>query len=456
MTRYRLAAVAAVLVAVGAATLAHAAGLFNGFPVGNGASYCSGYSAFPSGTTTPGTLPTPNQCNSTVPAGPALTGNEYYPADTAVPGATTQTQPPTVLVPGTALAGMTYATPRNLLGNGALLGTQVNGTATVTGATTSAPTTAAISADRWVLDTNVTSGAGRSAIVTSSPSPPTGFTQSMKVFRTSGALLQPICVWQAVPTPDSTQLAGQTVTFSASLAALAGLSADNGNLANLVIISGTGTDQGFNGSWTATPAITPAWTGITTVINTQINLTTAFARFSTSAVIPAAATEVGVGLCFTPTATGAGSTDGFAFTAAQLERSNVMSLFEVKPKARDVIDNQQFVYAITEGALGPSRSVCHFTTANSVMQCPIVFPVPMYKAPTVTYAVGFAGFTTTAETSANSCTGLAADATVALTVTTQQTMAQCTIAAGTTAAVGLSMTLVDNGGTGTIFAWTGL
>lgn len=449
-----------LLIAVGALTaltavpVAYAAGLFNGYPVGNGASYCSGASGYPTGATTPGVTNTPNACNSTVPAGPALTGNEYYPADTATPGSLTQTAPSTILVPGTAVAGSTFATPRNLLGNSQLLGTQVNGTNTVTCATTSAPTTAAISADRFECDANVGSGAGRTAIVTSSPTPPTGFTNVMKVFRTSGALTQPICVWQAVPTPQSTQLAGQTVTFSAQIAALAGLSADNGNTMSMVIISGTGTDQGFNGSWTASPAITPAWTGIATVANVTQNVTTTFARYSVTAALASTVTEVGVGLCFTPTATGAGATDGFAWTGAQLEKGASASVFEVKPRQADIADNEQFIYAINEGAATVTRAMC-MASSTTLAICGLKFPVPMYKTPAMGYSTGFATATTTAGSTLGACTTLRTSTLVAGNgPSSEGVLVDCV--ATTVPAAGSADYLADNGGTGVITAWTGL
>lgn len=56
-----------------ASTLAFAAGLFPGFPIIGGASYCGGFSTGVSG----------QVCTVTVPAGPsALTGNETIPMDT--------------------------------------------------------------------------------------------------------------------------------------------------------------------------------------------------------------------------------------------------------------------------------------------------------------------------------------------------------------------------------------
>ena len=464
MKRLKLLAAVGLLTAVFAVPFAYAAGLFSGLPVGNGAAYCAGYSGYPTTPTVPGsTVPTPNNCNDNVPAGPALTGQEYIPADTAVPGALSQTAPSTILMSDTTIAGMNFATPKNLLGNGSLNITQTNGTGTVTFATTSAPTSVALIADRWVGDVNVTSGAGRSAIVTSSPTPPTGFTNVAKVYRnTSSTLTQPVCAWQAIPTPDSTQLAGQTVTFSAYLDALAGLAADNANVVSMVVISGTGTDQGMNGSWTATPAITPAWTGIATAVNQSFTITTTFTRYQVQAAIPAAATEVGVGICFTPTASGAGTTDGFAFTGAQLERGPVMSAYEVHSKSWDLRDSQAYNYAIADVA-GPSPvlALCTETTGNTDAACLLNYPVTMYKAPTVTLvncgSACFAMPTTTAQTAVTSTCVLTVNATFTLVSGVQNTYLQCA-QSGTTAAVGITLPLMMSTSatnSGVIEAWTG-
>lgn len=441
-------------------TAAAAAGMYATLPIVGSASFCAsvlGTGNVQQGITGQGigsTIGGQIICQSQIPAGPPfLTGNELVAADTGLTGGA---PPQTVAIP-LPMLGNFYGTPRNFLDNGALNITNTNTTATVTCAVNAAIAVTGMSADRWGCQANVGSGAGRTAIVTASPSPPAGFTNSMKVFRTSGALTQPICVMQEIPTPQSIQLAGQTVTFSFYAAALAGLAADNNNLISAVIFTGTGTDQLLTTAPTASPAITPAWTGIATALNQSVTVTTTFTRYAVAALIPSTATEIGVALCFTPTATGAGATDGFAWTGAQLERSPGASSFEFRSKTAETAQAQAFFYNITEGALGTSRSICHFTTANSVMQCPIVFPTTMYLAPTMTYAGGFAGFTTTAETAANSCTtGPVTDTSVAFTVSTQQVMVTCTIASGTTAAVGLSMTLVDNGGTGSIKAWGGM
>ena len=413
-----------ILIGLALWTVAHAAGIFTGIPQ-------------PSTTGTP--------------AYPYMTGNELVPADT---GLAQGIVPETITLPSSALAGATYGSPRNFLGNGSMLGTQVNGTSTVTCATTSSPTTAALSADRWVCDANVGSGAGNSAVATATPTPPVGYTNEIKLNRVSGSLAQPVCAWQAIPTPQSTQLQSQNVTFSLFAAAMANLSADNGNVANLVIISGTGTDQGFNGAWTASPAITPAWTGITTVVNASINLTTTYARFSTTALIPATATEVGVGICFTPTTTSTGSaTDGLAFTGTQLERGTVASLFEVRPRQTEILDNQQFVVSIKEGAATITRAMC-MASSTTLAICGLQFPVPMYKVPTMVYTNGFATATTTAGSTLGACTTLRTSTLVAGNAPgTNGVLLDCV--AGTVPAAGSADYLADNAGSGVITAWTG-
>ncbi len=433
LTLRRTALAAALMVAV-AIPVAWAAGMFPNIPIVGSSSYSAG-------------------SGITVPPGPlVLTGKELIPADTQLAGGV---PPQTVLIPA-ALLGNYYGTPRNYLDNGALNITNTNGTATVTCAVNAAIAVANMSADRWGCQANVASGAGRTAIVTASPSPPAGFTNSMKVFRTSGALTQPICVMQEVTTPQSVQLAGQAVTFSFNAAALAGLSADNGNVINAVIITGTGTDEKLTTAPTASPAITPAWTGVATTLNQAVSITTSFVRYSVNATIPTTATEIAVALCFTPTATGAGATDGFAWTGAQLEVAPSPTAFEFRSKTEELVKAQAFFYSIAEGAGPTPRALCTFSTANTVAQCLITYPVTMYLAPTLTFANGFAVPTTTAQTALTACTGFAADATEgALVQSVNATLAQCT-SGGTTAAVGLVLPLFDNGGTGSFKAWAGL
>lgn len=307
-----------------------------------------------------------------------------------------------------------FNSPRNVLDNGAMAVTQ-RGTGIQTGGTTSVPSTA-YSADRWGCYANVTSGASRCQVTTSVPTPPTGFQNSQRLYRTSGALTQPVCMIQEVPTSRSTSLAGQSVIFSIYGQALAGLSADNANAANLYIFTGTGADEGL-GTMTASPAITPAWTGIATTGSKAITLTTSWARYNSGVVaIPLGTTEIGVAVCFTPTATGAGTTDGLAFTGAQLEmvgaNSTSPSTFEFRTYADDLYQAQRYYYQITESAtvIGV-RATCIMST-TSIANCLIRFPNTMRIAPTMTYATGFQASATTASSSATACTALTTTATL--------------------------------------------
>ncbi len=142
-------------------------------------------------------------------------------------------------------AGAVSQFPKNTLDNGGMFINQRAVTATC--ATTSGVIETSYSADRWACDVNMTTGAGQLSVVTSSPTPPIGFVNESKLVRASGALSNPVCAWQELPNARATSLSGQTVDFSVYMQALAGLSADNGNLANLYVIAGTDVSSGSVG-----------------------------------------------------------------------------------------------------------------------------------------------------------------------------------------------------------------
>lgn len=346
------------------------------------------------------------------------------------------------------------ATGRNYLDNGAMAISQ-RGTAAATCALNGAAiTSAAHAADRWGCEVNVAVGAGQLTTISATPSPPPGFQNSLKLVRNSGALTQPQCVYQEIPTSKSVQLQGQTVTFSVYVQALAGLAADQGSTTqtiNMVVFSGTGSDEGF-GTWTASPAITPAWTGIATAVNTSqaLPVSPVWARYTTTAQIPVAATEVGVAICFTPTATGAGTTDGFAFTGAQLETGNVANVFTFLPVALETAVAQTYFYRVTEtSAIFPFAPCSAVDTTHT--NCFVAFPTTMRRAPTMTYTAGFASPTSTTQATLGACTGLISAVTVTSTVAaTSGVLVNCT--ATTIPAAGIASFLYSNNGSGIINA----
>lgn len=302
---------------------------------------------------------------------------------------------------GGASAGGTLTNFRNLVQNGDMA-VQQRGTAERTGGTTTIPT-AAYSADRWGCNANVTSGQAFCAALATTP--PTGMRGSQSVYRKSAALTQPVCMMQEIETKDAIGLQGQVVTLSWVAKALGGMIADNGGVMNAFIFTGTGTDEGLQ-SFTASPAITPAWTGITSTITKAVTLTTSYQKFSLTATLPAAGTELGVAFCFTPTATGAGTTDGFNFSGVQLEAGAVATAYEFKPIQVETALAQRYYWNVADAAnTFQYPSSCNTTNTITVVLCNVVAPTTMRKVPTavVTTAASF-GITLTAGT-VGTCTG---------------------------------------------------
>lgn len=341
--------------------------------------------------------------------------------------------------------------PKNALDNGAMV-VDIRGTGIQTCGTTTVPETA-YSADRWGCNANVTSGAGRAQVTTTVPAPPANFQNSQRLYRTSGALTQPVCMWQEVPTYKAISLANMQVAFSVYAQALAGLNADNGSVANLVIVSGTGSDEGLQ-TFTASPAITPAFTGVATLTNTPITITTSWVRYNTPLVsVPANVTELAVAVCFTPTATGAGTTDGLAFTGAQLEplgaNATGPTVFQFKLLAEEKVEVQQYAIAVPEAASGVAQFNGNVTATNTC-EFAYSFPVPMRAAPTLSQIGTAIAAGTTYKT--NSATGGVANVSAMATKTANSVTAASFTVTSAAATAGQACTLEGLAG-GAIPLW---
>lgn len=273
---------------------------------------------------------------------------------------------------------------RNYIDNGGMFVVQRGAATSSTAAGgTSGCTALTYVADRWCVDVNVGSQVGKGQVVTSTPTPPTGFTNVMTVWRNANALTQPHCAIQEISSQRITQLQGQTVTLSFFAQALAGLSADNGNVINATFVTGTTADQGL-GSMTASPAITPAFSGLATQLNAQAFTLSASAwnRFTaTSFQIPTNALEGAVELCFTPTATGSGATDGFAFVGVQLEPGNAPSAFEFRDYQAELAEAQRYYWEFDEKVSGTTvvPGICNAQSAT-VATCNIPLKVTQRAA----------------------------------------------------------------------------
>lgn len=280
-----------------------------------------------------------------------------------------------------------FATPRNYLDNGAMFVAQ-RGLTTLNASGTAGclgkdPVGGYIS-DRWCVNVNVSAQAGKGQVITSGPTPPLGFSRSLAVTRDSGALTQQVCAIQEILTADALTMQGQQVVFSAYIAALGGLSADNGNLVKMQVIYGTGSDEGL-ASLTSSPAITPAWTGINSSITSTKTVTTGFVRYTVAGTIPSTATEAGVEICFNPQTGSGGATDGFAFTGAQMEVGTTPSTYEFRPLALETSKAQTYFIRFAE-SVATQNLVGLSGIMTSSLQCngSIPFPVAMRAAPTYT------------------------------------------------------------------------
>lgn len=282
----------------------------------------------------------------------------------------------------------TYTVPRNILDNGGMQ-VQARGTGAQTCGTTTIPSSA-YDADRWGCNVNVTSGAGTLVVDNTTADLPTGpiFFAAEKFYRTSGALAQPQCVMQEIATSRLVSLQGQPVVLSAYIKGLANMLAESTTV-NAYVFYGTGTDQGLQ-SFTASPAITPAWTGINSSLTAAWTVSSTWTRFNYVFQMPTTATEAAVALCWTPTTGGtAGATDGFLFTGMQLEQGSTPSSFEFRSLGDETQTAQRYYWqwAETVSSTADSPFLCS-AQSSTVAVCKADMHVAFRVAPTITCTFG--------------------------------------------------------------------
>lgn len=372
--RLRSAAVGLLALAV-ASTAVYAAGLFPGFPIVGGASYCSSYS---------GTGGAGQVCNVMVPAGPvAITGNELIPADT---GLASGQQPQTVVIPTSMIAGIGQGSERNRLRGGDFTINLWQRGTTFTAAT---PTTAAYTADGWWMyssgnTTTITKQTGASDIILGS-----GLRGSMRVSRPSGTDVTPICVGQILPATATGPFLGNNAVFSFWAMAPTTLSSQNDSI-DVTLAYATVADSATPNTVTDSFAKGTS-TGYTAVTSTNVPMTQTFTRYSIAGTIPTTATTVGVKICFTPLASTGASTDWFEFAGAQLESTNTTNPSPGSFARRSIAAETQlelsYSYGLIEATgLFYANPVNCTSTANA--QIPVAFPSQMRMAPTVAVTAG--------------------------------------------------------------------
>ena len=310
------------------------------------------------------------------------------------------------------------------------------GTATVNTITT----TATYLWDRWA---GYSGAATNESLVNVTSGLPGQFTAAAQVQRASGQTgVKPVCLIQEVPTLDTEAFQGQPVTVSFWALSGSNFSAA-GNLLNVQVATGTGTDQGL-------ASFIAGWTGAATPLNANQAITANWQRYAWTTnptVVAATATEMAVQFCFTPVGT-AGTNDYFQITGVQLERGTVASNFEWVPNGQELAKVERYAYVINEGvrASAPVGYCTTFALSGASGHCYIPLPVPMRVAPTVTITTGTFSFDSTTlsawGTPANAAAGSNSPTQLLITTTGVGPMENI---GGTTALIGA-------GGTGVITA----
>ena len=491
-----LAGVSALALAWGQAVPAGAAGQFPNYSVPGGPAYCYNI--------------VNGVCQATVPAGaPALTGSETTQVDTGLP----QGQfPQSENVPLAAL-GLPFGVNRLVGGDFSTNLEQrlstTKGIATLAGIT---PTAAVMSADGWwvysasgTVTTTIASG-------TTEVLPALGTTKALRFARTTSTTGAAQCVGQTLDQNQAAPLIGANAVFSfyelngagqsasgaaftaqisySANAAAAGTQATlgyAGSVGSKYAVGTNATTFGTGGPTSQTAGV-PIVQGVatqsaaapTTVLgggsvgaNGFVTFpgSTTWTRYVVASAIPAtipgtstAVTDVSVEVCFTPTGTGASTSDWIELQGLQLEAkpSTVTpslpygvitpTAFERRPASVEaLIDYSYWYYNFENQSLITAVANC-VNASVTVTNCNIQFPVPMRIVPAVAYTSGFQAFTTTGYSAVNACT-LAVAATYAVVPSNTGTVVQCTAttipAAGT---ANILTTLGTSSATGVISA----
>jgi hypothetical protein len=201
----------------------------------------------------------------------------------------------------------------------------------------------------------------------------TGFNNAVRVQRTAGnTSTNDLYIGQSLETLNSTPLAGQTVTLSFYARAGANYSAASSNLA-VRLYSGTGTDQSGLGS---------AFTGSATPISSSQVITTSWVRYSFTAAVSSAATQLQFLAFYTPSGT-AGAADYVDITGVMLEVGSQVSPFvRAGGSLQAELAMCQRYYWRAGGDSNYQPYGVGTGQTSSIAQLMIQNPVPMRVAPT--------------------------------------------------------------------------
>jgi hypothetical protein len=366
--------------------------------------------------------------------GAALTGAELIAVDTQLAsGVTPQSAAVSSLELSKFLRGQAQTGPnfRNFLDGGDFSlnpwqrGTSFSGIAA----------TPTYTADRWFGVGNASASISVSQVAIAGQI--AGFNNALQFGRTSGnGNTGLITLGQVLESADSYRAQGQPMTLNFWARAGANFSAVGAALTVQIV-----TGQGSNDS--AARMVSGAWSGQVAALNTTQALTTGWARYSltTPAVIPVAATQLGVSLAYSPMGTAAAN-DWFQVAGVQLEVGPAATAFEFRDAQVELEICQRYYYQANEPASGVIVAVGGAVAAANAQVYYMALPVQMRAPPSVGVTTG--AFKVAAAAAAATATGLAPGAT--------HTPNAISLVSTLTQSVGLAATLQGGGGSGLISA----
>jgi hypothetical protein len=242
--------------------------------------------------------------------------------------------------------------------------------------TSVAVTSSAYTADRW-MGYRASAGGTISRQVTNDTTNLPSIQYCARVQRNSGnTSTDYIAIVNSFETINSIPYAGKTVTLSFYARAGANYSSTS-NLMQVILTTGTGTDQNALLSYT----------GGTNIVSQAATLTTTWQRFTYTAAVGSTATELGMYFYFSPTGT-AGANDFFEITGVQIDVGSVALPFRTNGATLqgELAACQRYFWQIATG--GDKAIGTGFYNSGTELDCVFPTPVPMRTAPTLTQTTG--------------------------------------------------------------------
>lgn len=245
-----------------------------------------------------------------------------------------------------------------------------------------AASTKTYTADRWAAYRTATGS------TVSRQAGPTGQSYGLRYQRDPGnTSTADMSIMQAATTADSMKLAGRLASLKLNLAAGANFSAASA-LVTVRLVTGTGTDQ--------SPEAT--WTGTADALNTTQAITTTPTDYTFDSItIPANATQIKLVVSYTPVGT-AGANDWMQLAAGQVSAGSA-SGYERLPVTATLAECRNYFRIVDDGEVSVA-----YNSATSIIAW-ARFDPPMRIAPSPTYPSGtWSILVPTAKTSTNAIT----------------------------------------------------